>query len=797
MNIILKNFFFVLRRFKTASFLNITGLSIAFAAFMIIMIQVQYEWGFDKFHNHADRIYRIDMPRSANDQYASALTRGFADDVMQSSPHIEAASLVCSFMGKSYVAVGEGSAQKGYYEKFFLCYPDLTKIFDFEMVEGDRHCLTAPEKVLISQSMAHRMFGNEPAVGKTIYSQESIWLKGDIRAFTVGGVYKDFPENTQLDNTIYTNMDKSFSNDWNGMNFMAYVLLDNPQAKAAVEDNYNAITDFAAHNKGEEARMELIPLTDIYYKPGQITDFIKSGNPNTTRLLFLIALLVIVIACINFINFNTALAPTRMKSINTQKVLGSSVHSLRCTLISEAVGISLLACLLAYFLIWGLSNTEALSFLIADVDILKHIPLAAMMLVLSVVLGIASGLYPSWYMTSFPPALVLKGSFGLSTSGRKLRTALIGFQYAVSIGLIISAFFIQLQNQYMETYDHGFNKNQVAIVNIGTKLYETSRDVYRQKLKEYPGIEDVAYSFQPIGYSDTYSGDGVNYKEKFVNTLFLDVSWNLLQLLKIPVIEGRDFTEADLSDQSTTYFIYNKRLQQNFDMTAGDRLDNVSGSMLSYYARDKAYIAGFVDNLKISSLRQGEDDISFIVNSGRSLPISYIRMAEGTNVAEAVEHIRQTIATIDPSYPFHIDFYDSYFDQLYKKEDSLNRMVTAFSLLAIILSIVGVFGLVVFETQYRRKEIGIRKVFGATVQSILIKFNGIYFRIICICFVIATPIAYYFVKRWLESFYYRTPIHWWVFIAAFIVVTIITLFTVSFQNWRAATANPTDSIKSE
>lgn len=792
MNTIFKNFVNVLKRFKLASFLNIAGLSVAFAAFLVIMIQLNYERTFDKMHPNADRIFRMDMPRSLDeDKYSAVLTRGFVDKVIASSPHIEAGSLLClgGFGYETYITTGEDLSQKGFKERILTCYPDITKIFGFTMVEGDPRCLTSPEKILIPESLARRMFGYEPAVGQTVRPEEFIWTKSDVQIFTVGGVYKDFPENTQLNNVIYTAIDKEGENDWYSMSYLGYVLLDSPESKEIVEETINSLIDYQAYHKPAETRLDLVPLTDIYYMSGQLTDMVKTGNPNTARLLLLIAILVIVIACINFVNFSTAMTPIRMKSINTRKVLGNSIGGLRVELVFEAIGMSLLACLFAFMLVWLLDKAQAFSFMTADVDVLKHIPLVILSIVLSVLLGVISGLYPSWYMTSFPPALVLKGNFGLSSSGRQLRTTLIGFQYVVSIGLIVSALFIQLQNKYMRTYDTGFNKERIAVVNIGAKLYEDSKEIYAQRLKEYTGIEDVAFSSQEVGRTDTYSMYDIVYKEARYNPNVIWVSWNFLDLMGIPVIMGRDFRESDARNDSTSYYICNMRIQEALNMTPGDMFD-ASG-------RGTEYINGFINNIKLSSLRHGEDDVAFILNPKSPLSYSYIRLRPGVNITEAVEHIRQTVASIDPAYPFHLEFYDTIFDQLYHKEESLNKMVSSFGLLAIILSIVGVFGLVIFETQYRRKEIGVRKVFGATIAEILLMFNKVYVRIIVVCFIIASPIAFYFVSKWLETFHYRTPIHWWVFALAFIIVTIITLFTVSFQNWRAANANPVESIKSE
>jgi len=789
MNTAIKNLLNTLKRYSLSSVLNIAGLAIAFTAFLIIFMQMKHEWTFDKVHSKSDRIFRIDRVRVENDAFAAVIPRGFADVVIPSSPHIKEGVVICSWTRPTYITIGDATNRTGYKEIFTTCYPGITKIFDFKMVEGDMNCLEDPEKVLIPRSMAEKMFGNESAVGETIYTDEMIIGKSDYKTFTVGGVYKDFPENTQLDNNIYTSIDKLMQGDFSSQNFVAYVLLDNVDNRATVEENFNESFDFQKHGTGSETRLHLIPLTDIYFMPNQLTDLFKTGNPNTTRQLFMIALLVIVIACINFVNFSTSLAPVRMKSINTQKVLGSSVSSLRRTLVFEAVGICVIAFFVSCLFVLLLDRTQLLSFIVADIGLLSNLSLVGLVLVIAVALGLVAGLYPAWYMTSFSPALVLKGSFGLSPAGRRLRTTLIGIQYVISIILIIAAINMQTQNSYMRNFDTGFKKDHIAIVDVGTKLYSESGEVFRQKLKEYPGIEEAAFSSQRIGASDIYSQNTMIYMEQEFYPWIIDVSPSFLRVMDIPVVEGRDFQESDLRQSSQAVYIFNKGLKNLVDIPAGV---NVEGGFT-----EGGYVAGFSGDVKFTSLRKSEDLIAFSVDKTKPLSFSYIRIKEGADFNATVDHIRNTLANIDPAYPFNIAFYDTFYGILYKKEESLNKMVTAFSLLAIILSIAGVLGLVIFETQYRRKEIGVRKVFGATVGSILIMFNTIYFRIIVVCFILAAPVAYYFINKWLESFIYRTAIHWWIFALAFVLISVITFVTVSFQNWKAATANPVDSVKSE
>lgn len=636
--------------------------------------------------------------------------------------------------------------------------------------------------------MADKLFGEDiSAVGKTLRAEENIWTKS-AKLFTIGAVYKDFPENTQLRNVVYTAIDPDYNiNNFSSSNWVCYLLLDNPAMADEVADNFNRHFDFKKiYHEGEQIR--LVPLTDIYYmNETQDGGTFRSGNKEVTALLFGIALLIVIVAAINFTNFSTSLTPLRIKSINTQKVLGSSDTLLRRSLLIEAALISFMAWLVSLVIVWGLDWAEALPFIEADLSLVSNLPIVFLCGIVALVIGWLAGIYPAYYITSFPPALVLKGSFGLSPSGRKLRTTLICVQFVVSIVLIIGACFVQIQNSYMRNFSLGFDKDQVAIVELNETMYNKHHDTYVNRLKENPGIEDVAFAMEKVGSKDGYNTNGGNYKGKDFQYFIIIASSNFLRVMGIPVIEGRDFSKADeLSDHVS--YIFNRTAMEGLDMQVGDAFDSYSSG----------HLVGFSDDVKFTSLRGGEDNIAFLVgNFGYSLPISYIRLKAGSDIHAVVGHIQETMRELDPSYPFNIEFYDEIFNHLYRKEENLRSLVTVFSLLAIIISLVGVFGLVVFETQYRRKEIGIRKVHGATVGEILLMFNKAYLRIVGICFVIAAPIAWQGVRMWLEGFAYKTPIHGWVFLIALLIVTVITLLTVSFQNWKAANENPVNSIKSE
>lgn len=788
MKTIIRNFLSVLRRFKMATALNVAGLAVAFAAFIVILIQVNFERTFDRCHPTSGRIFRVDLTIPGT--FGTILPRAFVEAVIQSSPHIEAGTLLTPSFGNTgyYLSVDRDGQPFGFKEIVTTCHATLPRIFAFPIAEGDIDCLKDPEKIMIPQSLATKLFGEDASViGKTLRVEESIWTKS-AKLLTIGAVYKDFPENTQLRNVIYTVIDAEYNiNNFGQSNWVCYLLLDDPASADNVADNFNRHFDFKKiFHEGEQIR--LVPLTDIYYmNEAHDGGTFRSGNKEVTALLFGIALLIVIIAVINFTNFSTSLAPLRIRSINTQKILGSSEALLRRSLWVEAALISLMSWLASLFVVWGLGRSAALPFIDADLDLLSNLPVVLLSGVVAIVVGLIAGIYPAYYMTSFPPALVLKGSFGLSPSGRKLRTALIGIQFVVSIVLIIGACFMRIQSGYIRNFSLGFDTDQVAIVELSRTMYNKHHETFANRLRENPGIEDVAFAMEKVGSKDGYNTNGGEHKGKEFHYFVMMTSSNFLRVMGIPVVEGRDFSKADeLSDEAS--YIFNRPARVGADMREGEAFESYTFG----------HIVGFVGDVKFTSLRDGENNIAFVVGDfGYPLPISYIRLRAGTDVRASVEYIREVMRDLDPSYPFNIEFYDEIFNLLYLKEENLRSLVTVFSLLGIIISLVGVFGLVMFETQYRRKEIGIRKVHGATVGEILWMFNKTYLRIVSVCFVIAAPIAWQGVRMWLEGFAYKTPVYWWVFLIALLIVTVITLLTVSFQNWRAANANPVDSIKSE
>lgn len=568
-----------------------------------------------------------------------------------------------------------------------------------------------------------------------------------------------------------------------------YVTLDDPLNKEEVLDHFNKTFDFAKSQMGsaQEIALRLTPLKDVYYTHDTTFDFNPKGHRETNYVLLGIAFLILFIAGINFTNLTTSLIPLRLKTINTHRVLGCSIYKLRAISLIESIVICLISYILALFIVNDLSYTPIANWVDADIRLSQYKGLILLTALIAILTGCLAGLYPAIRSTSYAPALVLKGSFGLSPKGKKVRVALIGFQYTVSIALIIVTLFMGLQNHFMTSSEQlGFNKDQVAIVNLTPEIYAKHKPQYIQKLKDYPGIEDVAFSVYELSKEDDMIDlEYARHEDKDVFFKVFYASENFLSVMDIQVEEGRDFTREDLNKAQSDYII-NPAAERDFHLHPGDRFNDRT-------------VLGVSKDFRFNSCRIASSPFVFALNNDIPNPklVSYIRFNSKTNLQEAVAHVRETLKEIDPTFPFEISFYNTILNNLYQKEQTLGKLISLFGIMAILISIVGVFGLVLFETQYRRKEIGIRKINGATTGQILLMFNKIYIRIVSVCFIISIPIAWMGTQQWLENFAYKTPLHLWVFIVAFLIILLVTIGTVTFRNWQAANENPVNSVKSE
>lgn len=795
MKLMIRNLLYLFKRFKTAVVLNLFGLTIAFAAFLLIVMQVDYEMNYDAMHSKSGRTFRLEANHGEFEHNAIHCLM-FSDAFVNSSAHITDYSYRYPFYGgERYCQIDEVDDQgeaKVFKENFQLCLPNISDVFDFHMKEGSVECLSIPGSVLIPESVAKRLFDKQSAIGKRIrMSGSSGWQPVSTTILTIGGVYKDFPGNTTVQNRIYVPMDQLdlLKSSWQMYANEIYVTLDDPLNKEEVLDHFNKTFDFAKSQMGsaQEIALRLTPLKDVYYTHDTTFDFNPKGHRETNYVLLGIAFLILFIAGINFTNLTTSLIPLRLKTINTHRVLGCSIYKLRAISLIESIVICLISYILALFIVNDLSYTPIADWVDADIRLSQYKALILLTALIAILTGCLAGLYPAIRSTSYAPALVLKGSFGLSPKGKKVRVALIGFQYTVSIALIIVTLFMGLQNHFMTSSEQlGFNKDQVAIVNLTPEIYAKHKPQYIQKLKDYPGIEDVAFSVYELSKEDDMIDlEYARHEDKDVFFKVFYASENFLSVMDIQVEEGRDFTRED-SNKAQSDYIINPAAERDFHLHPGDRFNDRT-------------VLGVSKDFRFNSCRIASSPFVFALNNDIPNPklVSYIRFNSKTNLQEAVAHVRETLKEIDPTFPFEISFYNTILNNLYQKEQTLGKLISLFGIMAILISIVGVFGLVLFETQYRRKEIGIRKINGATTGQILLMFNKTYIRIVSVCFIISIPIAWMGTQQWLENFAYKTPLHLWVFIVAFLIILSVTIGTVTFRNWQAANENPVNSVKSE
>lgn len=795
MKLMIRNLLYLFKRFKTAVVLNLFGLTIAFAAFLLIVMQVDYEMNYDAMHSKSGRTFRLEANHGEFEHNAIHCLM-FSDAFVNSSAHITDYSYRYPFYGgERYCQIDEVDDQgeaKVFKENFQLCLPNISDVFDFHMKEGSVECLSIPGSVLIPESVAKRLFDKQSAIGKRIrMSGSSGWQPVSTTILTIGGVYKDFPGNTTVQNRIYVPMDQLdlLKSSWQMYANEIYVTLDDPLNKEEVLDHFNKTFDFAKSQMGsaQEIALRLTPLKDVYYTHDTTFDFNPKGHRETNYVLLGIAFLILFIAGINFTNLTTSLIPLRLKTINTHRVLGCSIYKLQAISLIESIVICLISYILTLFIVNDLSYTPIANWVDADIRLSQYKGLILLTALIAILTGCLAGLYPAIRSTSYAPALVLKGSFGLSPKGKKVRVALIGFQYTVSIALIIVTLFMGLQNHFMTSSEQlGFNKDQVAIVNLTPEIYAKHKPQYIQKLKDYPGIEDVAFSVYELSKEDDMIDlEYARHEDKDVFFKVFYASENFLSVMDIQVEEGRDFTREDLNKAQSDYII-NPAAERDFHLHPGDRFNDRT-------------VLGVSKDFRFNSCRIASSPFVFALNNDIPNPklVSYIRFNSKTNLQEAVAHVRETLKEIDPTFPFEISFYNTILNNLYQKEQTLGKLISLFGIMAILISIVGVFGLVLFETQYRRKEIGIRKINGATTGQILLMFNKTYIRIVSVCFIISIPIAWMGTQQWLENFAYKTPLHLWVFIVAFLIILSVTIGTVTFRNWQAANENPVNSVKSE
>lgn len=776
----------IFRRYTVASVLNCVGLAVAFGAFLLLMAQIRYERSYDKSVEGWRNIFVAEIKHESEASWQTVVAWPYARQVAQSSPHVLSSCLQDASMKQEVLFYVEGEESRTLYmETFCGVTPDFADVFSFDFLQGSPDALEEPGGVLIPESMALRLFGRIDAVGEVLVAEE-----GENLRFVVSGVYRDFARNTSVDNHVYYRMSHSYYDSWNGWNFLFYVRLDDASHAAQIAQDFNAWfakegADFCSDGLGG-VELRLVNLHQSHFEQN-VWDMRPKADSGTLWLLLALAFVLLVIAAVNYTNFNMAMAPLRIKNLNTCKVFGASASRLRLMLIGESVLLSLMAYLLSLLLLYGASRTQIADWVSADLTWQAQYPLCWLTSGLAVLLGIVAGVYPAFYTTSFPPAIVLKGSFGLSAKGRHLRNFLVCVQFVAAFVLMAMALTMMGQNRYMLDQPLGYDKDMLIVSNT-SRIIREKQDAVAEQLKSYPGVEGVAYAADVLGSGERFQGWGMQVLGKDVRFWCLPVTPDFLKTAGIEVMEGRDFMASDALGKEAMFggvFICNEAFfrENAWDFTElqGDRF------------------IGMVPDVKISSMREKVSPMAFYVQAGYSLMYNYlyVRVSSNVSLAEAMRCVKETLHSFDPDYPFEIRFYDQILQHTYEQERKMGALVTLCSLLAIFVSLAGVFGLVMFECAYRRKEIAIRKAMGATTGGMLWMLNRRYLGMLLLCFLVSIPVSVWFISRWLEDFAYRIAFPVYVFPLVLLLMALLVSSVVSYQSWQVASSKPLENLKAE
>ena len=795
MKIAFHNFLTTLRRYKVSSLLNVIGLTLAFTAFYVILVQVRWEMTFNRAIPDAGQICLV-APRSPFDEtgYSICSTRPDGEQLIARSPEIEAGGCIRPWRHDQPVWV----KRQGEFRRFRMSVNSVSTGFPatvgMRVVEGDLQALTQPHGVALARSQAERL---------GLHAGDLLWF-GDREGkrtddpHEVVVLYEDFPANSSFAHIVAVtdvgdrDMDSGY---WNDCYFVRLRAGADPDAVARRweeihTENNRAYMERMAPIWGEEISEEerndrrdclLVPLDRLYFDRRVFDGMgtFPSGSSTLTCSLLSVAVLVILIALINFVNFFFALVPVRLRAVNILKVFGAPTRSLRFSFLFEALGFMLLAQFCAWYVAIALKGTEFASYVSSSLALGDNLPVLAISLGVSFAAAFVAGSLPAWYITSFNPAMAAKGSFVGSTAGRRFRTALLGVQFFIAIGLIVFSLCTLLQQRYVRRFEHG------RVLTFETNSQRLSRadrfGEFASALKQDPRIVGVTAVQGPFVVGN-YSLWGREVAGEEVMIHVRPVRSNFLEVLGIPVLAGEGF-KPEYDRDTTWHYIVNDLLARK-GAGLGFRLDD-------------GVVVGICPDIHFRPLQYPVVPFAFVTVSG-DMGTFYVRLTAGADPDAACDHIRQTARRFDPDCEApDIRFMDEDIEMQYARERRITTIVGLFTVLAVVIALMGVFGIVLFETQHRRREVAIRKVMGATTGEVLRLFNRRYVTLVTVCFLLAAPAGYWAVDRWLASFAYRMPIRWWVFAAAFVAVLLVTAATVTFCSWRTANENPADSVKSE
>jgi len=795
-------------RNRIFSIINITGLAIGLSCFLLIALYVMDELNYDRHFENANRIYRINSDiRFGGDNLHMALTSDMMGQLLKKDyPQVEEFTRIFTFNGEKLIKKGEQ-----YIDEEKLANADSTffKVFSLPAIEGDtKTALNDAHSVVITASTAIKYFGTTHALGKILVT------KGNSNnLYRVTAVIKDIPQNSHFNFDFIFSM-KDVSYNWGQLtshNFYTYLLLSKGTDEKAFEKNMDEYTAryvmpevnqyLHIRNKeeleksGNRISYTLMPITKIHLYSDRSYEESPGGNIQYVYIFSVVALFILLLACINFMNLNTAQSANRAKEVGIRKVLGTERGGLIIQFLMEStwmVGISLI---LAFGIVdYALPIFNRLASKSMSLSSLFSTSVLPLILALPLIVGLMAGGYPAFFLSAFRPIEALKGKLRQQVRPVSLRSILVVFQFATSIILIVGTLVLYSQLNYIQTTNIGFKKDQVLIIDRAYSL-NNNLDAFVTGIRNMPGVlSGTLTAYLPVSNSsrrdNTFSKDPDMNAKNGLDMQNWRVDYDYLKTLGIEIIKGRNFSPQFTSDSDAMIINESASKILGYADPTGKKIYAMGAKSQSL-----AYnIIGEVKNFNFESLHHAIGPLAFQLRSSTRFAVFRLNTK---NITGLVAQIQKKWRAFEPELPFTYRFLDDSFDEMYRTEQRTGKIALIFSILAIFIACLGLFGLATFIAEQRTKEIGIRKVLGASFRDIIIILSGNFMKLIAIAFVLGAPLAWYFMNSWLRDFAFRIEIGWWVFAIAGLLVVSIALITVSFQAIKAALSSPVAALRSE
>jgi len=793
---------------KTFSFINIFGLATGTLCCLYILLYVQDQYSYDKHHNDVNNIYRITttLQLTGDKHVSSTCSPPIAPTMKRDFPQVQQFTRVVGAAGFGATQTLLTYKEKSFYEKDLL-YVDSTffDMFTYHFVNGSAiNTLNEPYTVVLLKPTAEKLFGHENPVGKVI-TLDNGFGKHD---FKVNGVVDNSLGKTHIEGSIFVAMNSGGlgdytmkNNAWAGNNFTySYVKLRSDANAAALESQLPAFLNKYGGQQlkqlGMTKQLHLQKVATIHTTPGFEHDMTKTLDPSFLYILLLIAILIQVIACINFMNLSTARASKRAKEVGVRKVIGAGKYDLVKQFLGESFLLAFIGVMIALPLLWLiLPYLNQITGTVIQLSIFTDYRLWLTLITLIVVTGLVAGSYPAFYLSAFKAIKVIKGNFSNQVSAAGIRRSLVVFQFVLSTVLITSIIIIYSQLNYIKNKDLGFDKNQKLIFSFYTNDTQKKMGAFANDLRQLADVKVVSkadnYLGQFVPHDHGVYPSGGNMTTA-IDAQNINTDENVIKANGIKLISGRDFRVNDTGKVLINETLA-KRLGLDVAKAPGTRLyTQYDPNPVSFVT-----VAGVMKDFNYNSLHDGIKPFMFVYQND---PTNFNDMVVAVN-SKDYKSLLGAIETVWhkdlPSTPFQYSFLDQEVQKQYETEITMSQIINSFTLMAVLISCLGLFGLAAFSAEQRNKEIGIRKVLGASVSGIVALLSTDFLKLVTISFVIATPIAWYGMDKWLQAFAYRIPLSWWMFALAGVTAVFIALVTVSFQAIKAALANPVKSLKAE